>query len=445
MTLAPAITVAATSSHRRWPTLGKWGATALLAACFTLSYVDRQVMSLLVTPVKAAFGASDGDIGVLQGVSFSLFYVAASLPLAWLADRADRARLAAICIVVWSLISFACGLSQSFAQLSLARIGLAVAEAGLPPAALTLMADLHDRRGLARATSLFMLAPFVGGGLALFIGGGLYAGLAATPLPWGLSGWQALFMLAGIPGLVLAPLVIGLLRDPRQAQASGKPQVRAEGLLAFLRAEWRFCLPYMLALALAVTVLNAHIAWLPSAILRRFAVGEGVMGSSFGIVYLVAGALGTLGAGWNLARGAEANMLGRATGQMQVAACLLAPAALLVPFAPSLVITLLLAAVAIFCTSALLSMGSLPFQLAAPLGLRARLIALSGLVASLIGTGLGPLAVGLASDAAARAGVAEPLSVALALVGGAAAIAAALLMTVARRGALSLAAPPQTI
>lgn len=422
--------------------LGKWGATALLAGCFTLSYVDRQVMSLLVTPVKAAFGASDGDIGVLQGVSFSLFYVAASLPLAWLADRTDRARLAAICIAVWSVMSIVCGLSQSFAQLSLARIGLAMAEAGLPPAALTLMADLHDRRGLARATSLFMLAPFVGGGLALFVGGGLYVKLATAPLPWGLSGWQALFMLAGLPGLLLAPLVIGLLRDPRPVHHPDQ-QLQVHGLLAFLRAEWRFCLPYMLALGLAVTVLNAHTAWLPSAILRRFAVGEGVMGSSFGVVFLVAGALGTLGAGWNLARGAEAKMLGRATGQMQGAACLLVPSALLVPLVPTLAMTLLLAAVAVFCTSAVLSMGSLPFQIAAPLALRARLIALSGLVASLIGTGLGPLAVGLASDAAARAGVAQPLSVALATVGGGAATAAALLMMLARRAALSRADPPR--
>jgi hypothetical protein len=331
-------------------------------------------------------------------------------------------------------MTIACGLAQSFVHLMFARIGLAMAEAGLPPAALTLLADVHDRPGLARATSLFMLAPFVGGGFALFVGGPLYASLDAAALPLGLEAWQALFVLAGVPGLLLAPLVAGLIADPRgrrvAAVAADEP---CASLGAYLLAERRFCLPYMLALALTVTVLNAHIAWIPTAILRRFDVGAAGMGASFGLVYLVAGASGTLAAGWNLARAEEGGMLRRTLTQMQVAALLLVPSALAAPLAPGLGATLLLAGVAVFCTSAIVSMGSLPFQLAAPPELRARLIALAGLFAALIGTGLGPLFVGLASDGFAGAGVAEPLPLALSVVGGAAALLVALLLVAARR------------
>jgi hypothetical protein len=126
-------------------------------------------------------------------------------------------------------------------------------------------------------------------------------------------------------------------------------------------------------------------------------------------------------------------MLRRTLTQMQVAALLLVPSALAAPLAPGLGATLLLAGVAVFCTSAIVSMGSLPFQLAAPPELRARLIALAGLFAALIGTGLGPLFVGLASDGFAGAGVAEPLPLALSVVGGAAALLVALLLVAARR------------
>lgn len=422
-----------------FPRLGRWGATALLAACFTFSYIDRQVMSLLVGPVKSAFDLGDSHIGLLQGVSFSFFYVLASLPLAWAADRMDRKRLMALCILAWSVMTIFCGLAQSFGQLMAARIGLAMAEAGLPPAALTLMADLHDRRGLARATSFFMLAPFVGGGLALFVGGGAYAALDANALPFGLSGWQALFILAGLPGLLLAPMVAGLLSDPRSGTAIQPKGASFADLGGFLAREWRFCLPYILALSLVVTVLNAHIAWMPAAILRRFEIGEAGMGASFGLVYLVAGSLGTLGAGWSLARAAERDMLGRAVTQMLLAALLLAPAAILAPLAPSLPTTLALAAVAIFCTSGIVSMGSIPFQLAVPAALRAQVIALAGLAAALVGTGLGPLAVGVISDAAAAAGAANPLSSALAAVGGTAASLVVALTLAARRGALGFA------
>jgi MFS family permease len=422
--------------------LGRWGATILLTACFALAYIDRQVMSLIVTPIKASLQLSDARIGLLQGISFSLFYVIASLPLARLADRGDRARLAAACVAVWSLMTAACGLAQSFWHLLAARTGLAMAEAGLPSAALTLMADLHDSKGLARATSIFMLAPFVGGGLALLAGGAIYASLAGATLPAGMEPWQVLFMLAGLPGLLLAPALLFLLRDPRVAGvAAAGASVR--DLYTFVIANRRFCIPYILALALIVMVLNAHVAWMPTAILRRFPVGEAAMGAGFGMTYLVAGSVATLAAGAFAARGEPEGVLGRVLGQMRVSAVLLAVSAAAAPFMPGYWSMIVMAGVAVFFTSAVVSMGSIPLQLTSPKPLRAQMIALSTLTAALLGTGLGPIAVGLVSDWARTAGFAEPLSAALALIGGFAASAAALLLFVTRTQAEPSAANPR--
>lgn len=421
--------------------LGPWGATLLLSACFAFSYVDRQVLSLLVKPIKQSLGVSDSLIGLLQGISFSLFYVAASLPLARLADRGNRPRIAAACIAVWSIMSMACGLAASFWQLLLARIGLAVSEAGLPPAALTLMADMHDRRGLARATSLFMLAPFVGGGIALMAGGALYTMLDARPDLGGLEAWQQLFILAGMPGLVLAPLVALLLSEPRPAGRRSGGSL--DELRGFMLGNWRFCVVYIVAIALIVTVLNAHIAWVPAAILRSFPLTEARMGAQFGIAYLVAGSAGTLFAGWLVGRAAGADMLGSTLRYMRLGAALLVLPAIVGPFGPSPVLMIGLIAIAVLFTSAVVSMGSIPFQIVAPPALRAQAIALSGLAAALLGTGLGPLLVGVASDTAAAAGAPHPLPVALAIVGGGAAAAAALLLSYALRHAGALPHPQE--
>lgn len=416
-------------------TAGRWTATAILSGCFALSYIDRQVLSLLVPSLKKALDCSDTEIGLLQGISFSLFYVAASLPLAALADRYNRARIASVCIAVWSVMTMVCGLAGSFVHLLLARIGLAVAEAGLPPAALTLMSDLHDRKGLARATALFMLAPFVGGGIALAAGGMLLEAMHGPAEALGMAPWRLVFICAGVPGVLLAPIVWTLVKDTRVTGGTQSRGASFGRLADYMLANWRFTASYILGLAVMVVVLNAHIAWMPAAILRRFPVGEAAMGASFGVTYLIAGSIGTLGAGWIISRSAPDAMLGRTVSMMSRAAMLLVPFAIAAPFAPGLLPMIGLAGIAVFCTSGVVAMGPVPLQITVPPDLRAQAIAVNGLVAALLGTGLGPLLTGVISDLAAQAGAREPLSVALSVVGGGCAAIAALLMRCAYRNA----------
>lgn len=419
------------------PVAGRWAATGILSACFALSYIDRQVLSLLVPSIKAELDLNDGEIGLLQGISFSLFYVAASLPLAALADRRNRSRIAATCVAVWSVMTMLCGLAASFMQLLLARIGLAVAEAGLPPSALTLMNDLHNRHGLARATALFMLAPFVGGGIALTGGGVLLEWMRGFAQATPFSAWQLVFFCAGVPGLVIAPFVWGAVRDPRRIAAGDTDKASIRSLMDFMLGNWRFCIVYMLAIGVVIVVLNAHIAWMPAAILRRFPVGEGAMGLAFGVTYLIAGSIGTLGAGWITSRGSEATMLRRTLSLMRNGAMLLCLFAIIAPFAPGYAAMIALTGVAVLFNSGVIAMGSIPFQIAAPPQLRAQAIALTGLFSALIGTGLGPLATGLLSDALTASGMEHALSGALAIVCGTCAAIAAALMHFALRNAIA--------
>ncbi len=377
------------------------------------------MLALLATPVKEALTLSDTQLGLLQGLGFSIFYVFASLPLARIADRGNRVHVIAWSIAVWSLMTMCCGLTSRFWQLFVARIGVAAGEAGLPPAGLTLMADSFDRQRLPRATALFMLAPYVGGGLALLGGGALYELSANWELPQlpfigQLQRWQAIFMLVGLPGLPLALLTAMILREPRQG---ARREAGAAGSLGamwrFLAGEWRFSLSYMIGISLVVTLLNAHIAWFPSVLVRVHGIEAGAVGVMFGPLYLVAGAAGTLFAGWFGSR-ASSDPVGQLLRGMRIGAILLIAPAIAAPLMPTLPLALFTIGPAVFFTSAVVALSSVVFQFTAPLAVRAQVLALIGLASALIGTGLGPLVVGMASDA--LAGTATPLATALALV-----------------------------
>ncbi|WP_052505482.1 MFS transporter [Novosphingobium sp. P6W] len=420
-----------------------WYGTIAVSLAFTLSYIDRQILSLLVTSIKASLGLSDTQIGILQGVSFSIFHVLATLPLAWLADRVHRPRLMAACMIAWSFATCAAGLAFSFGSLMLARIGVAVSEAGLPPAAQSLLADLHDRPGLARATSIFMLAPFVGGGLALTLGGKLYAASAS----WDLSGmaafaalerWQLILLLAGLPGLVLAPAMAFTVREPRMGMAAARPHAAKGALAAFLVENRAFCFPFMIAIALLITILNAFVAWMPTALMRRHGLDEAAVGQGFGIVFILAGASGTLTAGWLVSRLRKEQMLERTVRLMRGAAIIMFLPATFAPLAANLGQALALLAPAIFVLSAIISMSSIPFQFIAPPQLRAQALAALSIAAAFVGTGLGPLLIGLLSDGFEASAAIDPLACALAIAAGVILPIIAICLSIAARSVADL-------
>lgn len=392
-----------------------WLIAVLLAACYTLSYIDRQIISLLIEPIKRSLEISDTQFGLMQGVSFSFFYVAASLPLAWLADRTRRSRLISACVTFWSLMTMACAFAGNFWYMLAARIGIAAGESGLPPAALSTLADRFDTRRLATATSLFMLAPFLGGGFALAGGGALYAAIGRwdrTDLPIfsGLEDWQWVFLIVGAPG-VIAALLLLLIRDQ-------KPQVQVQRkgvgeLVQFFRQEWRVASVYCLAVGLLMTVLSSYVTWLPAAIMRSKGVDEATMGTLFGPIYLLAGASGTISAGVLISLRGGADPVKAILRYMLLMLALLWPIGAFGLLGTSFYLELALMGVALFLLSSVTSLSSLPFQYIAPVHLRAQALAVLAAVAAMFGTGLGPVLAGLISDSLASAD--HPMSLSLSI------------------------------
>jgi MFS family permease len=394
-----------------------WYMVFILTLSFTLAYVDRHVLSLLVNPIKISLGLSDTDIGMLQGVAFSIFFVAATLPLARLSDSRSRPAIIGWCVAAWSLMTMLCGATTSFWQMMSARIGVAIGEAGLPPASLTLMADTLDKKHLAIATSVFMLGPFLGGGLAFMAGGALYDASAHWLLPvlpgiGQLERWQMIFIIVGLVGLLPALLVGLTLREPRANRGGQRKAASTRRVFEFMLAQWRFCINYIVSVGFIVLLLNAHISWLPAAMIRAHGVDEARIGMLFGPLYLLAGAGGTLLAGYYVSRAKE-DMLGRTLRSMHVGTALLFVPALLAPVVHSFALGMALIAISVFFTSAVVSMSTLPLQFSVPLAVRAQSIAVMGLLTTLMGTGLGPILTGVLSDHLIGR-VEQPLSVALA-------------------------------
>src|SRR5262245_61670180 len=191
-----------------------WYVAIVLMVCNTLSFIDRQILGLLVTPIKLELGLSDTRIGLLQGLAFGIFYTLLGIPMGRVADHRSRRTLVAAGIFGWSLMTAACSAARSFWTLFLARMGVGVGEATLSPSAFSLLSDYFPRQRLGTALSIFSMGVFFGSGLALILGG-LIIGAVGS--------WRLTFLIVSLPGLLVALLAFTLKEPPR------RNLLRAEG------------------------------------------------------------------------------------------------------------------------------------------------------------------------------------------------------------------------
>jgi MFS family permease len=165
-----------------WPRrIRGWYVAAVLTALYTLSFIDRQVLGLVLEPIRGHLGLTDTQVSLLAGSAFALFYVTLGLPLGRLADRANRRNLILAGVFLWSLMTAACGLASSFWQLFAARVGVGIGEAALSPAALSIISDYFPPEKRARPLAMYTLALAIGSGLAYLVGGSISAAIATMP------------------------------------------------------------------------------------------------------------------------------------------------------------------------------------------------------------------------------------------------------------------------
>lgn len=282
---------------RRSNLLAYW-TLAVLVILYVLNSLDRMILNLVVGGVKLHLGINDFQISLLMGLTFGLFFALFGLPIGWLADRMSRRWLLFAGVTFWSLATIACGLSNSFAELAVARVALAIGEATLGPVAHSLLADTIPKKRLGVALSIYTLGGVLGTGLSLALGGAALAyfeqqGGLLLPGLGEFAPWQAVFVCLGFPGLILAFLAL-TLRTPivRGQNHSSEP-----GFFAFLHANSALFLCFLGSFGVFIMASVGVVSWMPSHALRTFGWSAAEAGLWLGAVHTISVAAGTLSFG----------------------------------------------------------------------------------------------------------------------------------------------------
>jgi len=406
-----------TATTDRAARAGAGVALTLLTLIGTINFMDRQLLSVLVEPIRAELHLTDTMFGLLTGLCFALFYAVLGVPAAMLADRSNRVRLVAGACAVWSAFSAACGLAGNFWQLALARFGVGIGEAGGTAPSLSILADYYPPQSRAAVIGLFT----VNGPLGAFLGISIGSWAAQE------FGWRGAFFAIGLIGILVAPLLLLLVREPfrgatERPQAPGQPALSL-GVTVLLLWQQPTLRMLFVASGIAAFVSYGILNWLPAFLMRERGMPLMEMAKWFGPAAGLCMGLGIWGGGALVNAAARRNVSAYAwmpAAAMALTAPLLASALFASGWELSLLLMLAPMTCCIFYVAPALALA----QNLAPIRVRATATALLLLAFNIVGLGLGPLAVGLLSDALTAAGLAHPLQWAILLLAPVALISA---------------------
>lgn len=383
-----------------------WFILAVLCLASVISFVDRQVINLLVDPIKADMGLSDTEISLLQGFAFAVFYSLAAIPLGRAVDVKSRKTILVVGMTLWSIATAACGAAKSFGQLFVARMFVGVGEATLFPGGFSMIADYFPRKSLTRALSIFNSSTFFGAGFALIIGGQIYSqieglGEVSIPLLGVTRAWQLTFIAVAIPGLFLALIMMFTVREPKRTGTASDDVNRRYTL----RDGWRHLLdnksvlaPIIVGTSLVAMSMYSIAAWTPSFFIRVHGMTPAEIGNIFGTYFVVFGVSGVVSGGvladWLRARGHYDSNI---RAGLISAACVI-PFIVLFPLVEDKQLSLMLLAPVIFFGTMPYGTGPTALPLLVPNRLRGQVMGVYILIVNLVGQGFGPWLLALYTD-----------------------------------------------
>lgn len=271
-----------------------------LMAALALSFVDRQILSLLVEPIKNDLGISDIRFGILQGTAFAIFYIGFGIPLGRLADRGNRRNLIVAGVALWSLMTMMCGTAASFAALFAWRAGVGIGEAALSPAAYSMIADAVPKRRLSLAMGLYNMGVYLGSGLALLVGGLLLEWLTHSEVGVAalrdVAPWRLVFVCVGFPGLLMAAILLWLPEPERThfSASSSDTLPTISETAGFILVERRLFGGLIFGFACHNSALYALLSWIPAFMGRHYGLAPGDIGTALGMATVVGGGIGLL-------------------------------------------------------------------------------------------------------------------------------------------------------
>ena len=384
-----------------------WFVVVLLMFAYILSYVDRSILTLLVTPIQDDMGLSDTQISLLHGLAFAIFYTLLGFPIGWLADRKNRVGIIAVGIAFWSLMTALCGVAKNFTHLFFARMGVGVGEAALNPSAYSIITDYFPPEKLSRALSTYVMGTYLGFGIAYILGGTIVNAISSMPdfdLPviGHIFSWQLAFFLVGIPGLFFV-LLLKFIKEPvRRGRLHDDSPLGSGATLReftdFLLVNRKTMIAHSLGFSALGFLVNGMALWTPTFFQRTYGLETAEAGIIYGSLLLVFGGSGVYAGGWVADKLQSKGFQGAVfISTFIFALCGIIPA-ILSPLMPSSNLAFILIAPMIFCTSAPWGLAVSALQQIAPNELRGQVSAVYLFTVNLIGIGLGPTSVALMTD-----------------------------------------------
>ena len=280
-----------------------YSAVAILTLAQVFAFIDRQIPSMLVEPIKQDFNLTDSQIALLGGAAFSIFYAIMALPIGYAVDRYKRTKVLGTGIFLWSLMTALAGLANSFGKLFGARIGVAVGEAVMAPISVSLVSDSFPENKQGKPMGIITAGVYIGIGITLLGGGFLIDYLTSIggitlPLIGYLKPWQATFMIVGIPGLVLA-IAAFYLKEPRRVeeQVDSNHLVDKKNVFLHLKEHRKTLIPMFGGLIFMALIFYSFSFWAPTMMIRTFDISLTEVGFILGMITIISSITGTIIAG----------------------------------------------------------------------------------------------------------------------------------------------------
>lgn len=384
-----------------------WYVVVILTIAYVFSFLDRQILALLVDPIRADMDISDTQMSLMMGLAFGIFYTLLGIPIGRLADRSSRRGIIAVGITIWCIMTAACGLARNYWQLFLARVGIGVGEATLNPSAFSLISDYFPRERRARPMGFYNMGVSVGAGIAMVLGGQIIGWAYAqepviVPMVGQLRPWQLVFIIVGLPGLLVAALMITVREPERKGRLVIDGEVTQtipfKQVLSFLWERKATYLTLFFGMSVVTIIGYGYFNWIPTMFVRTWGWTIPQIASAYGIIMLICGPLGINVGGWLADRWYG---LGNKAAHIHVTLIgvfLLVPFSVLVPLMPTAewaIVMLVPASIGGGVATAIAGAG---LMMIVPNQLRAQTTAIYYFIMNVLGLTLGPLCIALMTD-----------------------------------------------
>ncbi len=385
-----------------------WYVVGVLTLSYILAFLDRQIMALMVGPIKRDLGISDTEMSLLLGLAFALFYTILGLPIGRWADKGSRRAIIGWGITVWCIMTAACGLAKNYTTLFLARIGVGVGEATLAPSALSLISDYFPKEKRGRAISFYNAGVGLGAALALILGGQIIQYVAAAPpvtLPilGQMYAWQTVFFVVGIPGLLVALLMLTVREPYRRGKmkvaGAQSDDIPVSEVVKFLKQRWKMFASHFIGMSVVTILGYAYFSWLPTMFIRTWSWTIGEISFAYGIIMLVTVPLGANLGGWLSDRFyKKGHKDGHMRANLYGVILLMAIPYPLAPLMPTPELALMVVVFGSVGGAWVTATGAASLMMICPNQMRGQISALYYFVLSLLGLTVGPSAVAVVTD-----------------------------------------------